>query len=197
MKKVALLLLVVALAGGSLALGADPAAAGPNAAPGPCIRHDGTNLNELYGVADRIITQSCNRAVAGERWVQPAVWIMNTSFEAVPAEFVAAGATPLDDFLAKFVAVKYVVDAGTKQARTYVIPSSDRLWIGELEGFPAVNTVTLGSLHPLSVGQHTVAVYWVFNGMQCDGFAANAVENCFSAGETFYTATQFTVSPRN
>jgi hypothetical protein len=169
--------------------------AGPNDVE-HCVRHDGVDLNVLYGIDDRIITRSCNRARVGEWWVQPAAWIVNTTFEAVPAEFVPAGETPLEDFLAKFVAVKYVVDPGTKQQRTYVMSSSDRLWTGELDGFPAANTVTLGSLHPLRAGQHTVEVYWTFNGMQCDGFADNAVENCFPAGETLYTATTFDVGPR-
>jgi hypothetical protein len=186
----------VILAAAAMTMDAGAVSAGPK--PGePCIRHDGVNLNELYGISDRIITRSCTQAYAGERWVQPAVWIVNTSFEAVPAEFVPTGATPLEDFVAKLAAVKYVVDAGTKHERTYVIPSGDRLWIGELDGFPAANTVTLGSLNPLSVGSHTVAVYWIFDGMHCDGFVANAVENCFPAGETFYTATAFDVAPRS
>ena len=194
MKKDVLLLSVVVA---SLALAGRPAVADPNAGPGPCFRPDGVNLNELYGVSYRIITRTCNQAVAGERWVQPAAWFMAPTFEAVPDEFVPAGSTPLEDFVAKFTAVRYVVDAGTKHERTYVVPTSDRLWIGELEGLSAVNTVTLASLKPVSVGQHTIAVYWTFSAMHCDGLAANAVENCFPAGETFYTATAFEVLPRN
>ena len=186
----------VILAAALMTIDVRPVLAGPKTGTA-CFRPDGVNLNELYGVSDRIITRTCTQAYVGERWVQPAAWLMGPSFESVPAEFVPAGTTPLEDFVAKFAAVKYVVDAGTKQERTYVIPSSDRLWTGELDELPAVNTVTLGSLHPLSVGQHTVAVYWLFSAMHCDGIVANAVENCFPAGETFYTATAFDVAPRS
>ena len=73
-----------------------------------CIAPNGVDLNELFGVSEQIIVRFCAQADAGQRWTHSAAWLMAESFEAVPPEFVPAGATPLDDFLAKFVAVKYV-----------------------------------------------------------------------------------------
>ena len=118
---------------------------------------------------------------------------LNTSFEAVPEGFVPAGATPLEDFLAKFVAIKYVIDPGTRQEQTYVYPTSDKLWIDTIAGFPAVWPGTLSNLQPLSVGEHFVVVYWVFNAMHCDGFGTVVEENCLGPGEVAYVALGFEV----
>lgn len=166
-------------------LGASVASAEPKDAK-HCIAPDGRDLNQFYGILEQIITPFCPQADAGQHWTHPAVWLMATSFESVPAGFEPAGDTPLDDFLAKFVVVKYVVDPGTSQQQTYVFPLSARLWIGVLEGLPTVNTLTLGSLKPLPIGQHAVEAYWVLSAMHCDGLAANLDENCIPAGETLF-----------
>jgi hypothetical protein len=121
---------------------------------------------------------------------------MNTSFEAVPEEFVPAGATPLEDFRAKFVAVKYIIDPGTSQERTRIYPTSDRLWMGTIEGLPAVWPGTLSIAKPLSVGQHRVEVYWVFSAMHCDGLDGVIEENCIGPGEIGYAPPRvFEVTP--
>jgi hypothetical protein len=162
-----------------------------------CIAPNGTDLNVLYGISKQIVTPFCNQVDSGEQWTTAgALWFMSTSFEAVPDGFVPAGATPLEDFLAKFVAIKYVVDPGTLQEQTYVYPTGDRLWIGTVEpGFPAVWPGTLSKLMPLSVGEHFVQVYWVFSAMHCDGFAAVIQENCLGPGEVAYAAPRFNVTP--
>jgi hypothetical protein len=51
-------------------------------------------------------------------------WFMNRGFEAVSEGFVPAGATPLEDFVAKFTGVRYVVDPGSKRERTYAFAKS-------------------------------------------------------------------------
>jgi hypothetical protein len=150
-------------------------------------------LNELFDVSDQIVYFFCPTVDAGQHWTFTIPWFMNTSFESVPPEFVPAGDTPLEDFVAKFVAVKYVVDPGTEEEKTYVFPNSDMLWTGVLADLPAVNTLTLGSVQPLSVGQHLVEVYWEFSALHCDGLAANLEENCIPAGETLFRRTTFEV----
>ena len=161
-----------------------------------CITPTGIDLNALYDITKQIVTPFCNQVDSGEHWTAAgAGWFMNTSFEAVPEGFVPAGATPLEDFLAKFVAIKYVIDPGTRQEQTYVYPTSDKLWIGTTAGFPAVWPGTLSNLQPLSVGEHFVVVYWVFNAMHCDGFTAVVEENCLGPGEVAYVALSFEVTP--
>jgi hypothetical protein len=161
-----------------------------------CITPTGIDLNELYGITKQILTPFCNHVDSGEQWTAggPA-WFMNTNFEAVPDDFVPAGETPLEDFLAKFVAIKYVIDPGTRQEQTYIYPTSNRLWTGMSAGFPAVWPGTLSKLPPLSVGEHFVVVYWVFNAMHCDGFAAVVDENCLGTGEVAYAGVRLEVTP--
>jgi len=185
---------VLALLITCMGLGTTIASAGPKDTD-HCIAPSGVDLNERYGVAEQIIAPFCAQTDAGQHWTHSAFWLMATSFESVPPQFVPAGDTPLNDFLAKFVSVKYVVDPGTPQQQTYIVPKSDKLWSGVIDGFPAVNTLTLSSLNPLSVGQHVVEVSWVFSAMHCDGVADNISENCFPAGETLYATTAFEVVP--
>lgn len=154
------------------------------------------DLNELYGISQQIVNRFCPEVDSGERWTAPGPpWLVNTSFEVVPADFVPAGATPLEDFVAKFVALKYVIDRGTAQERTLVYPTGPRLWTGIIEDFPAVSPAPLSSVRPLSVGGHTVDTYWVMGALHCDGFAAVVGENCLGPGEVFYLSVQFEVTP--
>lgn len=181
--------------------GARAASESPRVGDNHCITPLG-DVNELYGISAQIVNPFCTRVDAGESWVPTGgpPWFVNTSFAAVPAGFVPAAPTPLEDFLAKFVAVKYVVDAGTLQERTYTFPASDKLWIGESPfgpGFPAVHPITLGTLRPVSVGDHTVRVYWVMSAMHCDGLGTDVTVNCLPAGEVpyFSAVTSFEVAP--
>jgi hypothetical protein len=154
------------------------------------------DLNELYGISQQIVNRFCPEVDSGERWTAPGPpWLVNTSFEIVPEDFVPAGATPLEDFVAKFVALKYVIDPGTTQQRTLVYPTGPRLWTGIIEDFPAVSPAPLSRVRPLSVGEHTVETYWVMSAMHCDGFAAVIEENCLGPGEVFYLSVQFEVTP--
>jgi hypothetical protein len=184
------MVLVVVIA--SSALASQPARASDN----HCITPTGIDLNALYGISKQIVTPFCNQVDSGEHWsaAGPA-WFMNTSFEAVPDDFVPAGETPLEDFLAKFVAIKYVVDPGTRQEQTYVYPTGDELWTGTVAGFPSVWPGTLSNLQPLSVGEHFIVVYWVFNAMHCDGFGTVVDEFCLGPGEIAYTGVRFDVTP--
>jgi hypothetical protein len=70
----------------------------------------------------------------------------------VPAKslgFAPAGATPVEDFVAKFEAVKYVVDPATEKVKTDVFTNGQDLRI--VSGALIVaNPLTLGSLRPLA-----------------------------------------------
>jgi hypothetical protein len=158
------------------------------AAENHCITPLGTDLNIRYGISIQIVTPFCTQVDTGESWTTPGgtPWFMNTSFVSVPEGFIAAGGTPLEDFLTKFTAAKVVVDSGTSEEKTYTFPKSDKLWMDTLGGFPAVQTVTLTILKPLSVGSHTVQLYWVFSAMHCDGFGDVVQDNCLGPGEVAY-----------
>ena len=158
-----------------------------------CISPRGQDLNEVYGVSEQIVTGFCAEVASGEKWRAGAPWFMAKTFDQVPDDFVPVGATPLDDFLAKFTHVRYVVDAGTRQERTVIHRTSSAMWTdtsGETDG---VSPITLGVFSPLRVGPHTLDKYWVFSAMHCDGLVANVDENCLPAGETFYGHTDFEV----
>ena len=181
-----------------LGLGRSEAAAGPKAVA-PCITPPPTavNVNERWGITDAVVAPFCTQVNSGRRWVPSNAWFMNTAFDVVPPGFVAQGATPVQDFVAKFVGVKHVVDAGTNNEKTYVFPNDDSLGILlAVEGFDVVNAITLGSLNPLSVGDHTVDSYFIFSAMHCDGLPpGDPDQNCLPAGETLFGSVEFTVTP--
>jgi hypothetical protein len=117
---------------------------------------------------------------------------MSGSFDAVPEDFEPAGDTPLEDFLAKFMAVKFVIDPGTKHEKTVVFPNDGNLFTGPASlfgdappGWTVASPVTLGALKPLPVGKHAVRVLWRLSAMHCDGIADVVDENCLPGGEEF------------
>jgi hypothetical protein len=168
--------------------------AAPKAVP-HCVTPTGVDLNERYDVSDTIIAPFCQELGAGRHWTVSNAWFMSPTFLAVPDGFVAAGETPLEDFVAKFIAVKYVIDAGTNRERTYVFPNSDDLATFTDGIVVAVNPLTLGTLMPLGVGDHVVDSYLLFSAMHCDGLEANVEQNCLPAGETLFGTAEFTVAP--
>lgn len=161
----------------------------------PCVASNGLTLKLLYRVPASIITPVCNQVRSGERWSPSVPWIMNTSFDRVPQGFATNWGTPLDDFRGKLKAVQYVVDPGSSRSFNLLFPT-DGLWVGELSeaaGLPAVNSVGIGLLNPLPIGQHAVDVYWDFDAQHCDGFATNPAASCLPAGETLVRHVTFNV----
>jgi hypothetical protein len=69
------------------------------------------------------------------------------------------------------------------------------LFIGTFAGRPRVSPVTLGTLQPLPVGEHTVEVYWEFSAMHCDGLGTVLDKNCIPAGESKRDTLTFKVVP--
>jgi hypothetical protein len=192
----------------SSVLGTVPAVAGPGEDPQPDNGQDhseyhcgspgsGIDLNEFFDV-DYAILPYCDEVAAGDRWVPTGGWFMNKTFAVVPDGFEPAGATPLEDFLAKFRGVEIVVDAGTPQEQTHFIERNDRLWIGEhplVPGFDFAVAIPMGSIQPLSVGHHTASVTWMFDGLHCDGLGDDVEANCTPGGEFFFFTVPFAVSP--
>jgi hypothetical protein len=164
---------------------------------GHCISPSGLDVNEFWGVSIRVVAPFCTQLRTGEAWTATAAWVVAETFESVPEGFVPAGETPLDDFQAK-ASLKYVVDPGTRQERTYVFTDTSRVAVrevngGPLDGAPVLNTITMGSLRPLSAGRHVVETYWAFSAMHCDGIADNPEENCL-AGELLYHRVEIDVT---
>jgi hypothetical protein len=177
-----------------LALGASAASAAPKGAP-HCVTPTGVDVNERYGVTEAIVAAFCAEINSGRHWTVSNGWFMSAAYDAMPAGFVPEGATPLDDFLAKFIGVKYVVDPGTRQERVYMFPSDDDLGLFSDPVQDVVNTVTLGTLKPLSVGDHVVDTYFVMRALHCDGFGDVIDENCLPAGDVLFTVVPFAVTP--
>jgi hypothetical protein len=167
-----------------------------------CIAPNGADLNDIYDVSAQIVTSFCNQVDSGEQWVAPgAPWSMSGTFKLVPKDFVPAGDTPLEDFKAKFQAVKFVIDPGTAQEKIVVFPNNDRLFTSAGSAFPdtpedwsVTSPITLGTLQPLSIGAHGAHVYWVFSAMHCDGLGKKIDNNCLGPGEVLYTRPSFTVT---
>jgi hypothetical protein len=155
-------------------------------------------MNRFYGISRPIVADFCNELRAGESWTATppflAPWYVNTSFAFLPPGFVRVGSTPLADFLAKFVGVKYVVDPGSRQQRTFFDRKSNKLWTGIVDGSPSINTVTLSSLPPLRPGPHVVEIYWVFDRLHCDGLGSDIAANCLRAGENLLDRIAFNVT---
>jgi hypothetical protein len=161
-------------------------------APAHCVSpvFGNLDLNVFYGVTEQIVAPGCSEINVGQKYrVWAGAW-MNDAFDAVPTGFVPIGDTPLEDFVAKFVAVKYVVDPGTDEEETFVFPNSGTLWTGTGIGpgilftLQHVNTLTLNTLHPLPVGPHRIDLYWTFSAMFCDGLSDSIEQSCIPAGDT-------------
>jgi len=164
-----------------------------------CIFPDGGDLNEAWGVSESIVWFFCDEVGAGQDWRVAEGWGMNETFEELPDGFVPAGATPLDDFLAKFVGVKVVVDPGTPQERIYRFTDVSLLTVMKDDDgspIPVVNGVTMGTLRPLRVGEHVVESYWTMSAMHCDGFPIPD-GGCLAAGDNLAFATAFEVTSGN
>jgi hypothetical protein len=172
-------------------------AAAKNKPGNHCISPSGADLNQVFGVSAQIVATFCTEVGAGEQWtVAEQIWAVAQTFEEVPAEFEPAGETPLADFLAKFEAVKYVIDPGTKHERTVVVSTGDALFVNDVdEELDVVSPTPLGTLKPLPVGQHVVEAYWVFRGMHCDGLGPDPALQCFPVGETLFHTVEFEVTP--
>ncbi len=180
----------------SLALVVSPTAAAKWAGSEPCVLSNGLTLKQEYGYSVAVVTPDCAQVPVGERWAASVPWIMDSWFEQKPSGFATDYATPVDDFRGKLTSIEYTVDEGSAYQSNRSFPGDNQIWTGQLPtapGLPAVNTVGLGSLDPLPLGTHTVAVSWSLSAPHCDGFSADQGTSCLPKGETLVKRITFKV----
>jgi hypothetical protein len=177
----------------SFVIAVGTASAGRDDPPGDrdanhCINSFGIDLNELYGVPDQFRNRECQALSVGEHWVLgPLTWIVDDGIDSVyPDGYVPVSPDPIDDFAAKLVAVKVVVDGTTEVFAPSEALRTD-INIEQLEpgtvGGPFPMASILPRLRPLSVGEHTFQPFIVLSAEHCDGFAPVEEENCLPSGE--------------
>lgn len=172
--------------------------AGAAAAPRErqCIHPLGFDMNEVSNTNHRIITDFCTVALVGERWIPAAAWTTNTTYEVIPEGYTPSRATPIDDFLAKFVSARYVIDEGTKHERTYSFSASKILQIVTAPGSDLPTASIMAVLPPLAPGVHTVDIFLTLRADHWDGFGVDPSANLWPAGETHCSHVEFTVERR-
>jgi hypothetical protein len=171
-----------------------------------CLTPSGLDLNAFLGISEQIVTSYCREVGSGEEWTTSGPWFVNGSFATVPEGFLPAGETPVEDFQAKFTALKLLIDPGSPQERTVVFPNTGNVFAGPANaiapGAPEEVLIlipaSLGTVQPLPVGDHIVHAYWIFSAMHCDGLGTDTTPvsgNCFPAGETLLLQLPFEVVP--
>jgi hypothetical protein len=166
--------------------------------PNHCLNGFGIDLNLVFGVPEEIVFGSCTTVTARARWRPLTFWYMNTVFDQVPPEFVPAGATPLEDLVAKLKSVKVVIDGGTTRQRTTVFAPNKALRIDQTfadynpydAAYPMA--ATLPRMASLRAGAHTVQFIWTLSAQHCDGFDVT-VDNCLASGDNSMGTRNFTV----
>ncbi|WP_155370455.1 hypothetical protein [Catellatospora vulcania] len=183
------LALATALTGGA-------AQAAPPAAH-DCITPGGANLNQIYGIEERIVSPPiCLEVLAGERWVVLAnSWTTAAGPDGAvyPAGYTPELPAPIDDFDAKFRSAKYVIDGGTDRERVVTAGPEVLQTLVGADGLP-FSTFPSPALKPLRPGTHTFAVYIVLSAQHCDGLGDVVALNCLPAGESeWFPQTPFEV----
>ncbi|MCL8014416.1 hypothetical protein [Streptomyces sp. AS02] len=163
---------------------------------------EGININQLLGITERVIgPPPCREALAGERWVRvgPSWQTAGENERKVyPPRYQPQDPDPIDDFNAKFLGARYVLDRGTAQERTFVFGREVlRTGFVGADGRP-FSIPASPPFEPLSIGRHTVVTFLRFSAEHCDGLGRVREQNCVPAGELPWTGdTPFEVFPRS
>lgn len=168
-----------------------------------CVNNFGVDYNDLYGVSDQFRTFECRVISAGERWVPLLTWITNDTDLVYPPGYVPSLPAPIDDFLAKLVAVKIVVDRGTPQEKTRLFESSGivrtDINVEDVEpgawGSPFPMASLLPTMRPSAVGDHTFEPILVLSAEHCDGFGTDPELQCLPAGEVSFGVRSLSITP--
>ena len=152
-----------------------------------CVTPDGADVNAVLGVSEQVVVAgACDVVNAGEFYVPVVFWYTNTFFGGVPEGYTPAGPTPMDDFLAKVTSVRYTIDAGTAQERTFRYRAQDVLKLRTLDEFftgpPLPIAISVATLPPLPPGGHRFDAFFEMSAPHCDGLGITPA-NCLLAGE--------------
>ena len=180
---------------------ASPAFAPGNAAAARtanhCITPAGDDLNDVFGTRDAFVAPFCTAVHVGDRW-RAVLRVQAAGGDHVFPSGYAPSRVPLDDdFLAKLVSARFVVDPGTARERSYTF-TRKQLVIekgGLPDGSRFVRWVT-PSLHPLPPGDHRVDEYVTLRADFWDGLGLDPSLNLLPAGESLAGAVEFTVIKR-
>jgi hypothetical protein len=151
---------------------------------------------------------SCGPVRTGEFYVpanSATSWATNTSWEIVPDDYTPAAATPVEDFLSKVMSITYVIDPGTRFARSYRFRAQDVVTVvRQRDLFPISGTDQLlfvsflAKLPPLPPGDHTYDAFVEMSARSCDGLGIReggpGLINCVPAGTTQLCRVDFTVA---
>ena len=161
----------------------------------------GVNLNELFGVPEQLV-YACGGPTVGEYWRPFVGYFGAEASDAVyPPGYVPLHASPVDDALAK-ITIQVVTDGGTREEKTYSFSPSDEDAFHtdvtlhdinpanpDLPGF-----IVIPRMAPLSLGHHTVQLFWVLTAQHCDGLSTEEAESCLPAGANPLALRPFDVS---
>ena len=180
-----------------LGAGTSPAAAERPAAD-HCVSPAGDDLNAIFSTPDSLVAPFCTTIAAGDPWRAIIRIAASGSDHVFPAGYTAPTAPLDEDFLAKLVSVRLVVDAGTRTERSYLV-TPDELILRH-GGLPdSMRFVAWASerRHPLPPGEHTVDQHVTLSAAFWDGLGLDPAVNQIPAGESFATRFVFdVVTPR-
>jgi hypothetical protein len=168
-----------------------------------CVNSFGVDYNDLYGVSDQFRTFECRVISAGEQWVPLLTWVTNDTNLVYPPGYVPSLPAPIDDFVAKLVAVEVVIDGGTRLEQTHVFDPSDivRTDITAEDvnpgawGSPFPMASMLPIMPPGVVGAHTFEPILVLSAEHCDGFGPDPELQCLPAGEVSFGLRPLSITP--
>lgn len=186
-----------ALAGVALATALSGVAhAGPPAGH-DCISPSGENVNEIYGIKERIVGPlACRSVRVGKPWViATPSWSTAAGPDGAvyPPGYVPELPAPIDDFNAKFTSATFVIDGGTDRERVVTVGPEALRTLVDANGLP-FSGFPSPPLKPLRVGTHTFAVSMVLSAQHCDGLGTVVALNCLPAGESeWFPQTPFEV----
>jgi hypothetical protein len=157
-----------------------------------CVSPEGVDANELLGISEQLVLPGvCDVVQAGEFYVYfNAPWSLNSSWEAVPADYTPSAPTPLEDFISKVRSMTYVVDPGTKHERSYSFAAQDIMDVRSIHDFfPETGpdwpvALFLATLPPLPPGDHRLGAVIEMSARHCDGLGTDPAAHCLGAGIT-------------
>jgi len=176
----------------SVALAPGTAFAGRSASH--CVTPAGEDLNQIFDTRDAFVAPFCTDVRTGDRWRAILRIAVAGSGPVFPSGYAPLRSSLDQDFLAKFVSGRYVVDAGSSRERSHSFSAGDLIvQTGAIpDGTRFVRWVT-PPLHPLPPGDHTVDEYATLSADFWDGLGLDPAFNLIPAGESLASSVGFTV----